>query len=111
MNVRDEAGAHRIGGYQPGGATTVYPRGIVRMISKGIVVNVNMHYNPKGEPVTDRTKIALVFARGPIDRVAITAMSGTRDLDIPRRARPTTKPKETRSFSPRTRTSSACCRV
>ena len=83
VNVRDEAGAHRIGGYQPGGATTVYPRGIVRMIPKRSSLTLNMHYNPKGEPATDRTKIALVFARGPIDRVAITAMSGTRELDIP----------------------------
>ena len=83
VNVRDEAGTHRIGGYQPGGATTVYPRGIVRLIPKGSSLALNMHYNPKGEPATDQTRIAIVFARGPIDKVAITAMSGTRELDIP----------------------------
>lgn len=83
VNVKDETGTHRIGGYQPGGATTVYPRGIVRLIPKGASLALNMHYNPKGEAATDRTKIALVFARGPIEKVAITAMSGTRDLDIP----------------------------
>ena len=32
---------------------------------------------------TDKTRIALVFARGPIDKVVLTSVSSTRDLDIP----------------------------
>lgn len=82
VNVKDDAGTHRIGGYQPGGAITAYPRGVVRMIPKGAALTLNMHYNPKGEAANDQTKIALVLARGPIDAVALTAMSGTRELNI-----------------------------
>ena len=82
VSVRDADGTHRIGGFQPGGATTTYPPGVVRLIPKGSSLGLNMHYNPKGQPETDRTTIALVFARGPIEKVAITAMSGTRALDI-----------------------------
>src|SRR5438552_4176593 len=74
VNVRDRSGTHRIGGYQPGGATTVYSKGIARLVPKGASLTLNMHYNPNGSAATDRTRIALVFARGPIDKVAVTAM-------------------------------------
>ena len=83
VNVKDADGTHRIGGYQPGGAITTYPRGVVRLIPKGASLTLNMHYNPKAEAATDRTRIAIVFARGPVQTVALTAMSGTRNLDIP----------------------------
>jgi hypothetical protein len=56
---------------------------VVRKIPKGTTLGLNMHYNPKGTPQTDQTKIGLVFARGPVEQVVITGMSGTRNLDIP----------------------------
>ena len=83
VSVRDGQSSQRIGGYQPGGLITEYPKGSVRMIPKGTTLGLNMHYNPKGTPQTDRTKIGIVFAKGPVDRVVITGMSGTRDFAIP----------------------------
>lgn len=83
VSVRDADGSHRIGGYQPGGVTTAYPQGAVRLIPKGTTLGLNMHYNPKGTPQTDLTKIGVVFARGPVEQVVLTAMSGTRDFSIP----------------------------
>lgn len=82
VNVKDAAGTQRIGGYQPGGATTTYPAGLVRMIPKGASLALNMHYNTKGTPQEDTTKIGLVLARGRVDKVVRTALSGTRQLDI-----------------------------
>lgn len=83
VNVKDASGTQRIGGYQPGGATTTYPAGYVRLIPKGASLALNMHYNPKGTPQQDTTRIGLQRARGPIVKVVRTAMSGTRALDIP----------------------------
>ncbi len=82
VNVKDGTGTQRIGGYQPGGATTTYPAGLVRMIPKGASLALNMHYNTKGTPQEDTTRIGLVLARGRIDMVVRTALSGTRQLDI-----------------------------
>ncbi len=83
VSVREGRSSTRIGGYQPGGATTAYGQGVVRMIPKGTTIGLNMHYNPKGMPATDKTTIGLKFAKGQVDKVAMTAMSGTRDLAIP----------------------------
>jgi hypothetical protein len=83
VSVRDGSTSTRIGGYQPGGVTTEYPKGMVRKIPKGTTLGLNMHYNTKGSPQTDKTTIGLVFAKGPVDRVVITGMSGTRDFTIP----------------------------
>lgn len=83
VNVKDAAGTRRIGGFQPGGATTIYAPGYVRLIPKGASLALNMHYNPKGTPQQDTTKIGLTLARGPVQKVVLTAMSGSRALDIP----------------------------
>lgn len=83
VNVKDDAGMQRIGGYQPGGATTTYPPGLVRLIPKGASLALNMHYNTRGTVQQDSTRIGLTLARGPITRVVRTAMSGSRQLDIP----------------------------
>jgi len=83
LSVRDGDGSQRLGGYQPGGVTTTYPAGVVRKIPKGTTLGLNMHYNTKGSLQTDQTKIGLVFARGRVEQVVITGMTGTRALEIP----------------------------
>ena len=55
----------------------------MRLIPKGASLALNMHYNPKGTPQQDTTRIGLTRATGRIDKVVRTAMSGTRALDIP----------------------------
>lgn len=84
VSVNDGSGSSRIASYLPGGPTSSLPRGVVKMIPKGAAINLNMHYNPNGVAASDGdTKIGFRFARGPVEKVAITAMSGTRALDIP----------------------------
>lgn len=86
VSVREGSTSNRIGGYQPGGAITTYPQGMVRLIPKGSSLNLNMHYNPTGKPELDKTTIALVLVKKPAElnmQVVMTAMSGTRSLDIP----------------------------
>ena len=83
VNVRDATGTRRIGGFQPGGATTTYAPGYVRLIPKGASLALNMHYNPKGTPQQDTTRDRPDLASGPVERVVLTAMSGSRALDIP----------------------------
>ena len=55
----------------------------MQLIPKGTTLALNMHYNTKGPAADATTTIGLVFAKGPIEQVAITAMSGTRALAIP----------------------------
>ena len=84
VSVNDGSGSSRIASYLPGGPTSSLPRGVVKLIPKGAAINLNMHYNPNGVAATDGdTKIGFKFAKGPVEKVAITAMSGTRALDIP----------------------------
>ena len=83
ISVQDSTGSHRIASYLPGGAVNHFPPGVAKLIPKDATLNLNMHYNPKGKATTDRTTMAFVFAKGPIEKIAVTAMSGTRDLDIP----------------------------
>ena len=83
ISVQDEGGSHRIASYLPGGAVNNFPPGVAKLIPKDTTLNLNMHYNPKGTATTDRTTMAFVFAKGPIEKIAVTAMSGTRALDIP----------------------------
>jgi len=83
ISVQDESGSHRIASYLPGGAVNSFPPGVAKLIPKDTTLNLNMHYNPKGTATTDKTTMAFVFAKGPIEKIAVTAMLGTRDLDIP----------------------------
>ena len=84
VSVNDGSGSSRIASYLPGGPTSALPKGVVKLIPKGAAINLNMHYNPNGVAASDgETKIGFRFAKGPIEKVAITAMSGTRALDIP----------------------------
>jgi hypothetical protein len=79
----DTAGQARIASYSPGAGAKSYPAGVAKLIPKGATLNLDMHYNPKGEPRVDPgTKIAIQFAKGPIRQIAITAQSGTNQIDI-----------------------------
>ena len=111
VNVKDGAGTQRIGGYQPGGATTAYPDGLVRMIPKGASLALNMHYNPKGTPQEDTRASASCWPRGRIDKVVRTAHLG----HAPARHRAGRRQLRGRRHPLRVcgghATSSACCRA
>ena len=82
--LKEEQGSARIASYSPGAGAKSYPDGVAKLIPKGATLTLNMHYNPKGQPRTDPgSRIALQFAKGPVRQIAITAESGTNQLDIP----------------------------
>jgi hypothetical protein len=84
VSVNDGSGSSRVASYLPGGPTSPLPKGVVKLIPKGAAINLNMHYNPTGVAAKDgETRIGFRFAKGPIEKVAITAMTGTRALEIP----------------------------
>jgi len=82
--IKDDSGQARVASFSPGAGAKSYPPGVAKLIPKGAELNLDMHYNPGGQPRVDPgTKVGLIFAKGPIRQIAITAQSGTNQLDIP----------------------------
>jgi hypothetical protein len=54
-----------MGGYSPGGSIRVFPEGMAMRIPAGHSLVFQMHYTTYGKATTDRTKIALKFAKTP----------------------------------------------
>ena len=58
-----------LAGWAPGIQPRVMPDGVGMLLPKGAKVVVQMHYNNgTDEPRTDRTRVALHFAKAPIDK-------------------------------------------
>jgi hypothetical protein len=57
-----------IGGWAPGNFPSLLPDGIGRLVPKGADLVVQVHYHKSGKPEKDRTKIALYFAHGTVDK-------------------------------------------
>jgi len=55
-----------LGGWAPGIQPSTLPEGIGRSMPRGGDLIIQVHYHPTGKPESDRTKIALYFARKPI---------------------------------------------
>ena len=82
--LKDDEGTARVASYSPGAGAKSYPPGVAKLVPKGATLNLNMHYNPKGETRVDPgSRVGLIFAKGPVRQIAITAESGTNDLNIP----------------------------
>jgi hypothetical protein len=63
------APAGGLGGWAPGSQPRVMAEGVGMLLPKGANVVVQMHYNTSApESRTDRTRVALHFAQGPIDQ-------------------------------------------
>jgi hypothetical protein len=61
-----------------------YPLGVAKLLPEGTVLNLDMHYNPKGRATRDPgTAVALQFTNEPVRQIAITAQSGSNAIDIP----------------------------
>lgn len=75
---------HRVAGYTPGGAIRNYPEGVAKLIPANTQLRLNMHYNPKGQTHVDPgTAFAFKLAAGPVHKIAYTAQTSNRDIDIP----------------------------
>ncbi len=70
-------------GYAPGDIPSVYPAGTAKKIAAGSDLIFQMHYTPNGKVRIDRSKVGFRFARGPIDREALTLAIPQGRLEIP----------------------------
>jgi peroxiredoxin len=61
----DGIGAGFLTAYVPGDEPAIYPAGAAKKIPKGANLVFQMHYTPNGVEQTDRSSIALVFAKQP----------------------------------------------
>jgi hypothetical protein len=57
-----------LGGWAPGKRPMRLPDGVGRYLPAGADVLLQVHYHKSGKPETDATKIALYFAKGPVDK-------------------------------------------
>ncbi len=59
-------------GYAPGDMPTYFPPGIAQKIPAGSDILLQLHYTPNGKLRTDRSKLGLIFAKGPVEHEAHT---------------------------------------
>jgi hypothetical protein len=66
-NPRDErtAGRTSLGGTTPNKPGIVYEPGVARLLKAGSEIILQMHYTTNGAEATDRTSIALIYAKEP----------------------------------------------
>ncbi len=57
-----------LGAWAPGNQPQVFPEGVGLPIKAGSRAVMQVHYHPTFRPETDRTRIGLYFARGPIQK-------------------------------------------
>lgn len=72
-----------LGGYAPGMTPQIWKPGQARLLKAGSILTFQMHYQTNGKPASDRTKIGLVFARGPVTERVIGTQVMPPALNIP----------------------------
>jgi len=72
-----------LGGYAPGMLPQVWKPGEARLVRAGSTITFQMHYSTNGKAAQDRTKIGLVFARGPVTERIVAMQSMPPGLAIP----------------------------
>lgn len=83
VTLADGDGVSVLGSYLPGGKVPTLPAGVVKRIPKGASITLAMHYYPSGEAASDSdTRIGFKFAKAPTGAVALTGLSGSRDIDL-----------------------------
>lgn len=69
--------------YAPGSGALTFPDGMAKLIPKGADLVIELHYTPNGHAVSDRTSVAMTFAKArPAKRVISLQLVRT-DLRIP----------------------------
>jgi hypothetical protein len=69
--------------YAPGSGVLTFPEGMAKLIPKGSDLVMELHYTPNGHAVTDRTSVAVVFAKKPPAQRVISLQLVRTDLRIP----------------------------
>jgi hypothetical protein len=70
------AGADKIISYVPGRGYEQHPEGYAKRIPAGKYVRWVMHYNPIGEPTTDRSKLGLWWIKGAVRHEVLNLQAG-----------------------------------
>ncbi len=71
------------GVWAPGNLPRYLPAGVGRTLRKGSDILIQVHYHKTGKVERDQTKLALYFAKEPVQREARTAIIGPFNIDIP----------------------------
>lgn len=72
-----------LGGWAPGNTPRFAPPGTATRIPAGSRIVLQVHYHKNGKPETDRTRIGLHFAKGPVERRLRVAPVLNLGLEIP----------------------------
>jgi hypothetical protein len=76
-----------LAGYAPGLGNTIYPAGTAKRVPAGATLMFQMHYSSfRGsldKPQKDRTKIGLILAKQPPDKMVITSAAANLTFKIP----------------------------
>lgn len=73
-----------LGGWAPGAPPVQMPEGVGMLVPAGATVVMQVHYhNHTDEPQTDRTKVGLRFAKGPINKRSRSIALINRTFEIP----------------------------
>ena len=72
-----------LGGYAPGMMPQIWKPGQARLLKAGTTLTFQMHYATNGKPASDRTRIGLVFAKGPVTEQVIGTQVVPPGLNIP----------------------------
>ena len=67
-----QRGRGQLGGITPNKTGVVFSPGTARLIKAGSSIVFQMHYTPNGAAAKDRTKIGLIFAKEPPQRLLVT---------------------------------------
>ncbi|BBM83725.1 redoxin domain-containing protein [Candidatus Uabimicrobium amorphum] len=81
MEANNEA--YPLGGWAPGGAPYTLPPGYGIYLPKGQDIVLEIHYHLTGKATTDKSSLAVYFAKKPVDKFVDGIMMGTQNVDIP----------------------------
>ncbi|HMG35868.1 MAG TPA: cytochrome c [Blastocatellia bacterium] len=73
----------RVVGWAPGEAPLMLRPGQAKLVKKGSVLILQVHYTTNGQPGRDRTSAGFIFSKAPVEKRVITAGAVAHNLVIP----------------------------
>jgi len=69
--------------YAPGSTPDSWPEGMAKLVKAGSDLVLEIHYTPNGKPASDRTTVALAFAKKPPEKRVLTLQLNNDHFLIP----------------------------
>jgi hypothetical protein len=79
----DQVSGELLVGWAPGLPPTECKAGEAKLVKAGSDIVLQLHYTPNGKAVSDRSKIGIIFAKGPVERRVVTMNAMNFFLRIP----------------------------